>query len=411
MRRSIARGRVFPQSFSTDRRYGRLSLKAIAIFPLMWVNGDDQGRLSGDPEEIKYAVCPNVDHITKKDIPELLKELEDNKLILCYDTPKSAAIQILDWWDTHQKLQWAWPSEYQPPEGWRDHLRYKRDAHTVETLNWPVLGEHSGEHSKVSQVSEVVSSGERSGEQLGREIRAELIHLPSAVDNLAEHEAVKQKLAQLGEQRGFLVRSEVTTPTGRIDLVWEEGDKTIAAFEVDIYEPKAKSLTKLTALGCQHPFVILRTNPTPLQLEQGILLIGLGKEREGSEEKEKENVTEEENVRGRGRGNSPESSGEEPSPSPTVSPVKLLNELIKCYRIGWGTIRANEPDKVIPRPPDARIDAQLRDLANELSSAGGCPLEYIGQAFKEAAGQGKYHVSYVRAVLLDWLGLPRNPPR
>ena len=130
----------------------------------MWANADDQGRLCGDPEEIKYAVCPNIDHITKQDIPFLLKELQDNKLILCYDTPKSAAIQMLDWWDANQKMQWAWPSEYSPPEGWQDHLRYKKDAKTVCRLNWPVSGESSGEDNIVAQVSEVESSGESSGE-------------------------------------------------------------------------------------------------------------------------------------------------------------------------------------------------------------------------------------------------------
>ncbi|GAI71593.1 unnamed protein product, partial [marine sediment metagenome] len=30
----------------------------------MWANADDQGRLSGDPEEIKYACCPNIDHVS-----------------------------------------------------------------------------------------------------------------------------------------------------------------------------------------------------------------------------------------------------------------------------------------------------------------------------------------------------------
>ncbi len=135
MRRAVARGRVFPQSYSTDRRYGRLSLKAVAFFPLMWVNADDQGRLCGDPEEIKYAVCPNIDHITKADVPGLLQELHDNKLIFCYDTPKSAAIQLLDWWDI-QRPQWASPSEYSPPKGWNDRLRYHSSPTEIIIENW-----------------------------------------------------------------------------------------------------------------------------------------------------------------------------------------------------------------------------------------------------------------------------------
>ena len=93
----------------------------------MWANADDQGRLSGDPDEIKYAVCPNIDHIVKEDIPDLLKNIEQNELIKRYNTRKSAAIQLLDWWEV-QRLQWAWPSEYPPFEGWEDRLRYKKGA-------------------------------------------------------------------------------------------------------------------------------------------------------------------------------------------------------------------------------------------------------------------------------------------
>lgn len=293
MRRTIARGRLFPQSYSTDRRIGRLSLKAWGLFPLIWVNGDDQGRLSGDPEEVKYTCCPNIDHITKADIPELLKELEQNKLIKVYPTPKSAAIQLLDWWNV-QKLQWAYPSDYPAPDDWQDKLRYKKGREQVITFNWG-SGESSGESSPDSPLS---PTGESSGE-----------------------------------------------------------------------------------LGESPPL------PTPI----------LKRKRKTKEEG------------GRGRGNSPDGSGEKaPSPPLTVSPVKLFNKLIECYRIQWGRVPAASPNEVIPREPDARITAQLRDLTDELSHAGGCPLEYIEQAFREAAGQQKYKVSYVRAILLDWLGIERN---
>ncbi|KKL25822.1 hypothetical protein LCGC14_2401480, partial [marine sediment metagenome] len=32
----------------------------------------------------------------------------------------------------------------------------------------------------------------------------------------------------------------------------------------------------------------------------------------------------------------------------------------------------------------------------------------VHDAFKEAAMQNKLHISYVRAVLFDWLGIERN---
>jgi len=261
---------MFPQSYSTDRRYGRLSLKAIGLFPLMWSNADDQGRLCGDPEEIKYAVCPNIDHITKQDIPGLLKELQDNKLILCYKASKSEAIQLLDWWYANQKMQWAWPSDYSPSQGWHDHLRYKKDAKTVLTQSWPVSGENSGENS-----------GERSGENS---------------------------------------KTPLTTPINKRETI------TI----------KRKRKRKR---------------------------------------------------------NSPEDSGEDSSPSLTDS--SLFQKLVDTFPQAFGKM------------PDSRETAQLRDLGEEISSAGGATAEQIHDAFKEAAAQNKLHVSYVRAILLDWLGVER----
>ena len=139
MRRAIARGRIVPQSLSTDPRLGRLSLKAALLFPLMWINSDDQGRLSGDPDEIKYATCPNIDHITKADIPELLKELEKQGFLKVYATSKTMATQMLDWWE-EQRLQWAYPSLYSPPGGWMDHLRYHPTPKEIITENWPPSG-------------------------------------------------------------------------------------------------------------------------------------------------------------------------------------------------------------------------------------------------------------------------------
>ncbi len=136
--RKTARGRIVPQSRSTDPRIGRVSLKAAILYDRMWINADDQGRLSGDPDEIKYIVCPNLPEISKEDVPSLLKELADIKpgLILLYPTSKTEAIQMIDWWE-EQKLQWASPSSNPPPEGWTDHVRYHLTPKEIITENWP----------------------------------------------------------------------------------------------------------------------------------------------------------------------------------------------------------------------------------------------------------------------------------
>lgn len=297
MRRAVARGRMFPQSYSTDRRYGHLSLMACALFPLMWVNCDDQGRLTGDPDEIKYATCPNIDHITKGDIPDLLKELEKQGLIKVYNTSTTQAVQMLDWWEV-QRLQWAYPSQYPPPEGWQDRLRYHASPTKIVVENWP---------AKSDSNSNPLPSASPNP-------------LPSALPN------------SLGKEQQ---NSPLTTP------------------------PEIK--------------------------------------------KEKEGRTR------RGRGNLPSALGSTPSPSLTAD-ISIFKELTRCFKIEWGRVPANEPDKIIRREPNARESAQLRDLAKNLSAVGGVPLDYIKQAFREAASHDKRHISYVRAILLDWIGIPRGPP-
>ena len=144
MRRAIARGRMLPQSLSTDPRYGHLSLKAQVLYPLLWVNCDDQGRVSGDPDEIKYAACPSVKEISAEEIPTLLNEMETQGLITVFTTSRTKATQMLDWWE-EQRLQWAYPSRYPAPPDWTDHLRYHPTPKEIVTENWPPSGQQASE--------------------------------------------------------------------------------------------------------------------------------------------------------------------------------------------------------------------------------------------------------------------------
>jgi len=215
MRRAIARGRIVPQSLSTDPRMGRLSLKAALLFPLMWINCDDQGRLSGDPDEIKYTTCPNIDHITKIDIPELLKELEKQEFVKVYTTSKTKAIQMLDWWDV-QRLQWAWPSDYPPPEGWQDRLRYKKGRKEVITENWGDSGESSGDI-------------EHSGENSGEKTKSPRESLPSPEKETEEEKGRGKRKRKIPENSGEFSgeRGPPSSPATQTEIY----DKFVECFE------------------------------------------------------------------------------------------------------------------------------------------------------------------------------------
>ncbi|GAI23505.1 unnamed protein product, partial [marine sediment metagenome] len=62
------------------------------------------------------------------------------------------------------------------------------------------------------------------------------------------------------------------------------------------------------------------------------------------------------------------------------------------------------------RIPNSRELAQLRDFEKEISAAGGATAVQVYDAFKEACEQNKFSISYVRAILFGWLGVPRAPP-
>lgn len=92
-----------------------------------------------------------------------------------------------------------------------------------------------------------------------------------------------------------------------------------------------------------------------------------------------------------GKGEGPK---QPPTSSLTSSPlIDYLNEVFP---------------KAFGRKPDSRETAQLRDLGKEISSAGGATAGQVLDAFKEACALNKFSISYVRAILLDWLGVERN---
>ncbi|GAH50227.1 unnamed protein product, partial [marine sediment metagenome] len=95
-------------------------------------------------------------------------------------------------------------------------------------------------------------------------------------------------------------------------------------------------------------------------------------------------------------GNSPEPSGEKPPP--LLTGLSLFESLKDTFPKAFG------------KKPDSRQIAQLRDLGKEISSAGGATGEQVYDAFKEACDQNIFSVSYVRKILLAWLGMPRAPP-
>lgn len=118
-----------------SRSYGRLSLLAKVLWPMLLAASDDQGRGQADPDVIKWYVCPNVAEIAQEDIPTLLEEMQTQGMIILYGDPGEQLYQVVNWWE-YQKMQWAHPSKYNPPEGWTDKLRYNVRGGGYFEENW-----------------------------------------------------------------------------------------------------------------------------------------------------------------------------------------------------------------------------------------------------------------------------------
>lgn len=126
--------RLIHPSGATSKSLAKISDLAELLFWKIIPQANDQGRLSGDIGWIKATICPRRKEITEGNLPGLLDELGE-ELIIIYTLSSEPVIQLTTWWE-HQSPQWAYPSSYPPPEGWTDHLRYRKGRKVI-TENWP----------------------------------------------------------------------------------------------------------------------------------------------------------------------------------------------------------------------------------------------------------------------------------
>jgi hypothetical protein len=129
-------GKAIICDLQKSKSFGRLSLKAKALWPMLLISCDDQGRGEASPDVVKWYVCPNVPEIAQADIPDLMIEMEAQGMIHLYEDEEGEPIfQVINWWE-YQSLQWAQPSKIPAPDGWTDRVRYNvRDGDYIKE-NW-----------------------------------------------------------------------------------------------------------------------------------------------------------------------------------------------------------------------------------------------------------------------------------
>lgn len=120
-----------------SKSFGRLSLRAKVLWPMIISSCDDQGRLDAESDAVKWGVCQNVDEIPAEDVATLLQEMAAQGMLYLYGDGASYA-QVINWWP-HQPMSYARPSEYPPPDGWVDRIRYRSGEDWI-TENWDQPG-------------------------------------------------------------------------------------------------------------------------------------------------------------------------------------------------------------------------------------------------------------------------------
>lgn len=133
-------GKAIICNLGKSRSFGRLSLKAKVLWPMLLVACDDQGRGDAAPDVVKWYICPNVNEISQDDIPKLFAEMEDQGMIHVYDDEDGEPVfQIVKWWE-YQNPQWARRSKFDPPAGWIDRVRYNVRGGDYVEESWDCRG-------------------------------------------------------------------------------------------------------------------------------------------------------------------------------------------------------------------------------------------------------------------------------
>lgn len=97
-------------------------------------HADDQGRMKANPVYLRAQIFP-YDDIAPKQIQEWLNIMANNDTIILYEVDGRTYLQLTNWW-RYQALQYAQPSQFPRPDGWKDRIRRTLTKGFIVTCNW-----------------------------------------------------------------------------------------------------------------------------------------------------------------------------------------------------------------------------------------------------------------------------------
>lgn len=97
-------------------------------------HADDQGRMKANPAYLRAQIFP-YDDIATPQIQEWLEIIQVNETLILYTVNGKQFLQLTNWWK-YQSLQYAQPSQFPRPAGWKDRIRRTLTKGLIVTYNW-----------------------------------------------------------------------------------------------------------------------------------------------------------------------------------------------------------------------------------------------------------------------------------
>jgi hypothetical protein len=199
-----------------SKSFGRLSLLAKVLWPMLLSTSDDQGRGDAESDAIKWYVCPNVPEIELDNIGNLLEEMKSQEMITLYTARCGCcAYQINHWWD-FQELQWARPSKWTPPDGWTDRIRYSNRGDYHQNAGWDTTGGYDAQPIERAKTKSGKGKGEKHPDnQVETQVETQVENSVDFQPNLTELNPTQPNLTH--SDQGAPV-PQVSEPAGILDL-------------------------------------------------------------------------------------------------------------------------------------------------------------------------------------------------
>jgi len=118
-----------------NEKFTRMPLGAQMLQIGIITHADDQGRVKANPSFLRNQIFPDNEDVTNADIQKWLGAMVKNGTVLIYTIDEKQYAQLLNWWK-YQSLQYAQPSQFPRPEGWKDRIRKTVTKGFIATCNW-----------------------------------------------------------------------------------------------------------------------------------------------------------------------------------------------------------------------------------------------------------------------------------